>query len=127
MKRLHILIALVLTLQSAVQPAPPLALDAAAQGTTLTIVVFADAPATLRITLPPGWTGAPREQVISEGVQVRSYALEPGAAVGQETILVQAWAGSAYAADRAWVWGRVPEAARAQRPGVRARLAVVRR
>jgi hypothetical protein len=58
---------------------------------------------------------------------VLSYALGPGAAVGQGEIVVQAWSGAAYASDRAWVWGATPEAARAQRPGVRARLAVVRR
>jgi hypothetical protein len=108
------------------QPAP-LAVDASAQGRTLTIVVVADRPATLRITLPEGWTGAPYEQVVNAGVHVLSYALEPGQAVGQGEIVVQAWSGSAYASDRAWVWGRVAEAARAQRPGVRARLAVVRR
>lgn len=108
------------------QPAAPLAVDAAAQGHALTIVVFADAPAHLRITLPPGWTGAPREQTVN-GLTVLRYELQPGDAVGQGEIVVQAWAGSAYAADRAWVWGRVPEAARAERPGVQWRLAMVKR
>lgn len=106
------------------QPAP-LAVDASAQGHTLTIGVFADSPSTLRITLPTGWTGAPREQVVASGLQLLSYQLEAGAAVGQGEILVQAYAGSAYASDRAWVWGATPEAARAI--AVRARLAVVRR
>jgi hypothetical protein len=99
------------------QPAP-LAIDASAQGTTLTIVVFADAPSTLRITLPDGWTGAPHEQAVSGGVQVLSYELEPGAAVGQGTIVVQAWSGSSYVSDRAWVWGRVAES---QKPAPRVR------
>lgn len=94
------------------QPAPPLALDASAQSHTLTIVVFATAPTQLRITLPAGWTGAPYKQVISEGVQVLNYELEPGAAVGQGEILAQAWSGTSYASDRAWVWGRLAESAK---------------
>jgi len=109
------------------QPTPPLAVDASAQGRALTIVVFADAATQLRITLPPGWSGAPHEQAVAAGVRVLSYELAPGAAVGQATIVVQAWAGASYASDRAWVWGATVEAAPAQRPGIRARLAVVRR
>lgn len=117
MKQLFVLCSLLLLLAlipsvARAQPAASLAVDASAQGRTLTIVVFAAAPTQLRITLPAGWTGAPHEQQVSAGVQVLRYALEPGAAVGQGEILVQAWSGTSYASDRAWVWGATAESAK---------------
>lgn len=105
---------------------PTLVVDVSAQGRSLVIVVRAKSAAQLRITLPPGWSGAPVEQTIGAGVQVLSYQLDAGDAVGQGEIVVQAWSGGAYAGDRAWVWGRVPEQSRARQVH-EVRLAVWRR
>jgi len=103
-------IAAILILLTPLFQPPALSVDASAQGHTLTIVVRADAPSTLRITLPPGWSGAPAEQAVDSGVQVRYYHLDPGDAVGLGVIIVRVGAVEAHA----YVWGRDNVAPRAE-------------
>lgn len=114
------------------QPAP-LAVDAYAVqrggDATLVIGVFVATPAqvAVRVALPAGWSGAPIAWTgVVSGVLQLVYPLQVAADAppGLGTILVQASADGAYASDRAWV--RAPGEV-AARPGVRARLAVVRR
>lgn len=127
-RRLTLLIALLLLLQSAIaRAAPPVALTAYAtqrpdaRAATLVIGVFGGS-GTLAIALPPGWAGAPATVAVS-GTQLLTFALVAAADAppGLGTIVVRMGG----VERRAWVRAPGERYAPAQRPG-RLWLAIVK-